>query len=268
MSDRRLRELERRYQSTQTPSDGARLLLARLRAGVLQDSQIYTAAYLGDEAAQEALSDCLYDFTGEINDHIVGVCPCGECRWDEGHQIWYRHLLVWGKNLPFKSLDGLTPLQEMLIRIGRGLAGAVWDKLYRPDNSFGGYVVADRTAEGFLKNPCAETRALCRRLWDNPRWGPGWAHQVLYYIVNPGGWSQNAETWFIMSGELLAEPCKECSNRVSFAQTEALEIAGTPLADLPINCDACRGREVYRAAVAAREVVRETLVPWVLTPCR
>lgn len=52
MSDRSLRELERRWQLSQDPADLARLQEARLRAGVVARERLELAALLGDAGAR------------------------------------------------------------------------------------------------------------------------------------------------------------------------------------------------------------------------
>jgi len=279
VADSSVREAERRWTESGLPEDGARFILARQRAGQLNHAQINTAAFLGDRSAEIALSDGMYDQTGKLNDHIAGICPCGWCRWDEGPIRWYNSLLGWAQNLPFPGIDGPHAEQEMLIRTGRALANAIWDKLYTPGQPNGAFVIADMRAESFLEERTEEARRACRALWDDPAWGrdhplgaPDWTHQVLYFIVNPSGWRENAHTWFRESAQELRPPCKKCGNRVSQEQLDELsaeELGDVtslfgPLVDLPINCEACQGvkPEDYGPA---REAMRKALVPWVLS---
>lgn len=255
MSDARLRELERRWKETGNPQDGATYYRGRVRAGTLTENQIYTAAYLGDESAQ-SWAEGLYDQTGVMNDHICGICPCGWCRWDEGPSRWLRGLLDWTQNLPFPGIDDKHAEQEAMIRIGCALANGVWECLGQPtDPAAGAYVAASLSAERFLESPTEENRNLCRVHWQDENWvAPEWAHQVLYYIVSPGGWRRNLYEWFVRSARLLGPPCESCEAR----QTQVDHFA--------INtCEACgRHRDEWKDHVVARDLVSTALLPWVL----
>lgn len=252
MSDARLRELERRWRGTNDPQDGASFLRERERAGRITRDQICTAAFLGDEPSQEVLSDGLYDRTGEGNDHICGICPCGWCRWEEGPDKWIPALLTWGKSLPFKGIDvDHDASQEMAIRMGLALADAVWTKLYDPENSvFGLYVIAERRAKRFLEQRDRESRAPCRDLWVSELWTPApeWLHQVLYHIIDPRHRTHNTWRWFVLSGDLLAARCSECESDVRTS-----------------GCGTCDSKRWWDNPQLARDVVRAALVPWVLS---
>ena len=253
MSDGSLRALERRWRESGVVEDGARFLLARERAGQLTEAQIYTAAYLGNEVAQAALSTGMYDQTGQMNDHITGICPCGWCRWDEGPERWINGLLYWAQNLPFPGIDGPHADQEMKIRIGRALAASVWEKVYTPENPVGTYAVADIRADRFLAERTEEARAACRELWDDPNWGaPDWVHQILYYVFNPNE-SGNLRAWFRESSRWLTTPkgCYACGDTV-IAPPEHIEAA--------VSCSECEQDKL----VNARLVVETALLPWVL----
>lgn len=262
MSDRRLRELERVFRQTGAVEDEAQLLLARQRAGSISVSQIYTAAYLDHEAACRCLDDGLYDYTGKMNDHLIGICPCGDCRWNESPhpQRWMNSLLGWGQNLPFPGIDGPHAEQEMLIRMGRALAAAVWEAVHTPEVSFGAYRYWDKRAQDFLEQRNKETRTACWALWtgrefiDRPGGRPDcpeWAHQVLYYIVNPGGWRENTHQWFVESATWLSTGCNTCGD------VEITPDAGA----VAVACSECQ----HAKLVKARKVVEKALLPWVLS---
>ena len=261
MSDARLRSLERTWRGSGNVEDETRFLLERVRVGQLTEAQLYTAAYLDHEAAIACFADGLYDDTGLLNDHLEGICPCGNCRWHQGHITWINGLLGWAQNLPFPGIDGPHAEQEMLIRMGRALAGAVQAKVYDAIDDTGSYRQADVRADRFLRERTDYSRKRCRQLWVDPDWGdPEWTHQILYYIVNPSGWRQNMHHWFRESGDLLF-PCTACGNK--FPPTIAGDLDALGLGLIPINCKRC-DESRPGPLLQARKAVEKALIPWVL----
>jgi len=266
MSDARLRTLERTWQESGLVEDETRLLIEKQRTGLLTESQIYTAAYLGHEAARGCGPFGLYDQTGLINDHIVGICPCADCKWDESHRRWVGGLINWSQDLPFPGIDDAHAEQELKIRMGRALAASAWEKLYSAEEPFGAYVRADLRADRFLAERTLEARAACRELWDDPDWGAlDWAHQVLYYIFNPTGIG-NLLVWFRDTALILGDRCETCGGSGNTVELAAGE-TGQFVMDEPCGyCDGIGGRFDFPEA---RRVVETALLPWVLKedPC-
>jgi hypothetical protein len=270
MADLRLRELERIWQQSGLAEDETRLLLAQQRAGILTASQIYMAAYLGNEGARGCHATGLYDVTGEFNDHIEGICPCPDCKWGMGfgYKRWIDGVLGWAQNLPFPGIDGPHAEQEALIRMGRALAASVWEQHYTPEDPCGAYVTADLRADRFLAEPDKEeARAWCRVLWEDEDSGlPEWAHQVLYYIVNPSGWRQNAFHFFRESAVEMGNQCSRCDGSGSLEETYTDPAHfGMPYTEYP-TCSDCKGFGSDSSLEQAREVVETALLPWVLSP--
>jgi hypothetical protein len=251
MADERLRALEQTWRRTGVPTDGATLLRARVKAGALTQNQINTAAYLGDEPSQLAMEHNLYDQTGEYNDHICGICPCGWCRWEGGYSTWLTGLTEWSHHLPFAGIDEKNAEQEMLIRMGRALAEAVWNKLYTPEEPFGSYVIADARVEQFLQDRAPETRSVCRDLWVNAeRYKlPNWSHQVLYHVLDSAHRFALTRQWFRLSGHLLGGPCKDCDASEGWSE----------------GCAHCMSERQWRNPILARDIVQAALIPWVLS---
>jgi hypothetical protein len=87
MTDRRLRDLERRYTGTGTPEDGARLLSERLRVGRLPRARVELAAELGDPTAAALLG----------HDAPVGRRPH---RWHRDVRAALARRLLWQLPVP------------------------------------------------------------------------------------------------------------------------------------------------------------------------
>lgn len=215
--------------------------------------QIYAAAYLGYEPAELALAHHMYDQTGEFNDHITGICPCGWCRWEESPTRWIDGLLGWGQNLPFAGIDERNAEQELAIRVGRGLAEAIWRKLdgmhQMADEPHGAYVIADMRAERFLRERTPAAREPCREWWTQAENNglPDWAHQVLYHIVDFRHRRENVRHWFLATGRVL-DWCDRCDVHETWSGR-------------------CRHQPVTRieGLQRARDITRDALVPWVLS---
>jgi len=254
-----LRRLERVWRTTGAVEDETAYLLAQERDGVLAHSQLITAAYLSSPAARGCFRDGLYDLTGKMNDHIVGICPCGDCLWDEGEIAWINNLVGrHAENLPFPGIDGPHARQEMLIRMGRALSNAVWDKLYTPEEPYGAFVRSDMAAERFLEERTEEARAACREQWDDPDWGcPDWGHAAHYYIVaNPAGHTGNIHVWFNETAELLRGLCPECDFQEGEEVVEPEQES---------RCLRCEGPfPHWEDLLLSRKVVEDALIPWVL----
>lgn len=77
MTDRSLRDLERRWQQTGGRADGVALLQARLRAGDLTKEQLELASFLGSPIAVEILGNSAWDCPRDLRGVLRGLSYWG-----------------------------------------------------------------------------------------------------------------------------------------------------------------------------------------------
>lgn len=268
MSDLILRRLERKWQESGDPSDGALLLREMIRADLLLEDHVRAAAYLEDTSALAYFSGGLYDTTGKVNDHITSICPCSWCRWDEGIGRWFTGLLEQMNPLPVRN-EHLTARDELLVRMGIALGEAVWKHIGPPRNER--YFAAIDCAKAFLTNPSEDSEAACRKLWEHPDWGDmlageAWMHQILYFIVEKHA-PNSAMHFFIHSGRQLSPPCVLCGRDYKYP-IEPIWMDLTQSDEDREECNTCKPGLAtnWRTSAYALEAIKPSLTKWLLTP--
>lgn len=100
--DRHARELEREA-SQGDIQDQARLLLARIRSGVLTRERVALASYAGHEPARliqerNGYACCVCRAPGEAGAYLAGPAYCGACALERELDRWTMGLACWGQD--------------------------------------------------------------------------------------------------------------------------------------------------------------------------
>lgn len=126
MTDRRLRELERRWQETGNVQDEAAYLVERVRAGDLRRERLELAARWGHAGARQAV---------------------------ESGDPWPGARAVIDRTLP----DGKRAFAPLCVHMARALLGE-FEARFPPDEQL---TTAVETAEAWVRCPCPRIRPPC-----------------------------------------------------------------------------------------------------------